>query len=172
MQFSHPKLSEAEFFIELLEATQQRTTSLTRNSTLAVEASFIFAGVLNAFYSALEQWKEHVSAIDYQNFIKKFPEIYSHSHKGGWRSTTVHVQHVPISYAGYIPPNNREIPIDFEPPPKLASPEVLNDEIDSVHVPYYYMDFRGKRHQVASFAREHLETLREFMATRSQAGAA
>jgi hypothetical protein len=166
VHFTHHKLSEAEFFIELLEATQERITSLTRNSSLEDEASFLFAGVLNAFYSALEQWKQHVQADDYNGFVAKYPEIYSHSHKGGWRSTTVHVRHVPMSYAGYIRPVNPELPMEFVPPPKIASPELLNDQVDPGSAAYYYLDFRGKRYAVAAFAREHLEELRAFMEAR------
>lgn len=161
--FSHPKLSEAQFFIELLEATQERVTSLTHSCTLEEEASFLFAAVLNGFYSALEQWRQYVATADYQAFVARYPEIYSHSHKGGWRSTTVHVRHLPMSYAGYIPPPNPEIQIEFNVPPKLASPELLKDQVDSSNAKHFYLDFRGKRYGVASFSREHLEELRVFM---------
>ena len=164
MNFSHPKLREAEFFIELVEATQERVESLTRSATLEEEASFLFSAILNAFYSALEQCRERIKdkAI-YHSFVDRFPEIYAHSHKGGWRSTTVHVRHVPISYAGYVPPSGGEVELIFSPPPKLASPEVIQDQVDLKSVPYYYVDYRGKRHEIAAFASEHLHQLRAFM---------
>jgi hypothetical protein len=163
MQFTHPKLREAEFFIELLEATQERIESLTRDCSLEEEASFLFAGAINAFYSALEQYRKHFEKDAYCAFIKKHPEIYSHSHKGGWRSTTVHVRHVPITFAGYIRPDSVEVPMEFVRPSRLASKELLNDEVDPSRAPHYYLDFRGRRYAVAKFARTHLGELRAFM---------
>lgn len=172
MQFTHPKLREAEFFIELLEATQERTESLTRNSSLEEEASFLFAGVLNAFYSALEQHGQSVEPDNYKIFITTYPEIYSHAHRGGWRSTTVHVRHVPMSFAGFIRPENIEVPMEFVSPPKLASKELLNDEVDPSCAPHYYLDFRGKRYAVTEFARKHLDELRAFMESGNPNGSA
>lgn len=164
MSFSHPKLDEAAFFIELFEATQERVESLTRNVSLEEEASFLFSAVLNAFYSAIEQWRSHIKdKAAYHAFVENNPEIYSHSHKGGWRSTTVHVSHVRISYAGYIPPKGGEVNLEFVPPPKLASPKILNDEVDLKFAPYYYVDYRGQRREVAALSREHLSELRDFM---------
>ncbi|MCX7258510.1 MAG: hypothetical protein NTZ64_17835, partial [Polaromonas sp.] len=127
--FAHPKLAEAAFFIELFEATQERTESLTRTFDLETEASFLFSAIMNSFYSALEHWRNTTKYKPaYNTFVAKYPEIYSHSHFGGWRSTTVHVRHMSISYAGYIPPKGGEVNLVFSAPPKLAEANFLEDK--------------------------------------------
>ena len=51
---SRRKLQEAAFFIELLHALQERGSSLTHLEDTAAEASFLYAAILNAFYSVVE----------------------------------------------------------------------------------------------------------------------
>ena len=97
MSYSHPKLAEAAFFIELLEATQERSESLTLGADLQTEAWYLFSAILNSFYSVLDQWRMSDrlnNEASYKAFVDQHPEIYSHSHSGGWRSTTVHVSHI------------------------------------------------------------------------------
>jgi hypothetical protein len=162
MSYHHPKLAEASFFIELFQATQERTESLTRGADLATEASFLFSAILNSFYSAVDQWRmsdRTKNEAPYKAFVERHPEIYSHSHFGGWRSTTVHVKHIPISYAGYIPPKGREVDLVFSMPPKLASNEVVEDRVDLRFLPYYYVEYKGEMKEVVAFSNAHLEQL-------------
>lgn len=51
---SSRKLQEAAFFIELLDALQERGESLTHLEDVEAEASFLYAAILNAFYSVVE----------------------------------------------------------------------------------------------------------------------
>lgn len=155
--FAHPKLSEAAFFIELFEATQDRTESLTRNADLKTEASYLFSAIMNSFYSAIEQWRRSTKReLEYKAFIKKFPEIYSYSHYDGWRSVTVHVRHVPISHAEYLPPKDGEVSMEFSPTPKLASSDLVEDRSDSRFQPVYYVEYKGNLREVVSLTRQHL----------------
>lgn len=163
-KFTHPKLSEAAFFIELFEATQERTESLTRDSDLETEASFLFSAIMNSFYSALEHWSNTTKDKPaYNAFVKMYPEIYSHSHSGGWRSTTVHVRHMPITFSGYVPPKGREVPLVFKAPPKLASREVLEDRVDLRFQPLYYVEYKGELLEVVALSRKHLSELEKFI---------
>lgn len=160
MKSCHLKLAEAAFFIELFEATQERTESLTRGSDLETEASYLFSAIMNSFYSALDQWRDPATnKKGYEAFVKQNPEIYSHSHFGGWRSTTVHVCHIPITHAGYIPPKGGEVSLVFSAPPKLASTEIVEGRVDLTFSPYYYVAYRGELKEVVSFARAHLHKL-------------
>lgn len=162
--FAHPKLPEAAFFIELFEATQERTESLTRNFDLETEASFLFSAIMNSFYSALEHWKNNTkNKPAYNAFVEKYPEIYSHSHFGGWRSTTVHVRHMPITFAGYVPPQGGEVHLVFKAPPKLASRDVLEDKLDLRFQPLYYVEYKGELKEVVAFSRKHLSELASFI---------
>ena len=51
------KLAEASFFLELLNALEQRKRPLTHDSTSALEISYLLGAVLNSLYSALEHAK-------------------------------------------------------------------------------------------------------------------
>lgn len=164
MKPQHPKLAEAAFFIELFEATQERTESLTRSSDLETEASYLFSAIVNAFYSALDQWRDPATNKKArEEFVKKNPEIYSHAHLGGWRSTTVHVQHIPITNAGYIPPKGGEVHLVFSAPPKLASKDIVEDRVDLKFSPCYYVEYKGELKEVVAFARAHLQNLTELI---------
>ena len=162
--FTHPKLSEAAFFIELFEATQERTESLTRDFDLETEASFLFSAIMNSFYSAIEHWRNTTKDKPaYNAFTERYPEIYSHSHFGGWRSTTVHVRHMPITYAGYVPPKGGEVHLVLSAPPKLASREIIEDRVDLCFQPLYYVEYRGDLKEVVEFSRRHLSELAAFI---------
>lgn len=157
MALPHPKLNEAAFFIELFAATQERSESLTRNTDLITEASFLFSAIMNAFYSALDQWKTTTKDVaTYKAFIEKYPEIYSHSHFGGWRSTTVHVQHIPISHSGHVPPKGNQVDLVFSHSPKLAARESKPGSVDLHFHPLYYVEYRGELKEVVAFSRKHL----------------
>lgn len=51
---SAQKLQEAAFFIELLHALEKRNEPLTNVDDSETEASFLYAAILNAFYSTVE----------------------------------------------------------------------------------------------------------------------
>ncbi len=166
MPFPHPKLNEAAFFIELFAATQERGESLTRSADLITEASFLFSAIMNAFYSALDQWKAATKdQTAYKAFVAKYPEIYSHSHFGGWRSTTVHVQHMSISHSGYIPSKGGQVDLVFSHSPKLAVKVSNKGSVDLHFHPLYYVDYRGELKEVIAFSSEHLSELAKLLET-------
>jgi hypothetical protein len=80
---SHRKLQEAAFFIELLHALQERGTSLTHLDDSESEASFLYAAVLNAFYSVVEIMRKE--GYDTRPFKALHPMIYADGSKGGER---------------------------------------------------------------------------------------
>lgn len=152
-----PKLAEAAFFIELFEATEQRAESLTHNSDPKTEASYLFSAILGAFYAALDQWhRANRDKARYDAFTKKHAVIYGHSDRGGWRNTTVHVRHLEISHAGYIPNAGGRVTLVFGAPPKLATP-LRPGQL--VFTPSYYVEHSGKMVEVVSFSRAHLAEL-------------
>jgi hypothetical protein len=164
MNPTHPKLTEAAFFIELFEATQERKESLTYNGSREEEASFIFSAILNAFYSALDQWRSVTKKdTQYKHFVNNYPEIYSHSHYGGWRSTTVHVRHISISHTVYAPQKNGKVNLNFQVSPKLAEANTSENQVNLNFSPRYSVEYRGELHEVAAFSRFHLRELTELM---------
>lgn len=136
MTLFHPKLKKAEFFIELFVATQEKGESLTHDASLLEEASYLCSAIMNAFCSALDQWRSKTNnEVAYKEFVSRFQEIYAHSHHGGWRSSTVQVQHLPIAHSGYIPPEGGQVHLVFLHPPKLSDREKRKGSVDLVFHP-------------------------------------
>jgi hypothetical protein len=159
-----PKLREARFFLELLEALEKRTDSLTNLEAPVEEASFLLSAVSNAFYSALDQWKKQNKSKQkqYQEFSRKYPEIYGSDQQNGWRNTTVHVNHVQASTAGYIPPRGDAVNFDFRQKPKL----VPNDPPEMVSLrmgPRFYFAHQGKEIHALEYCYQHLYALQNFL---------
>ncbi len=52
---SAKKLEEAQFFLELLDALDQRKRPLTHIGDAAKETTYLFSAILNSFYSVVEK---------------------------------------------------------------------------------------------------------------------
>lgn len=158
------KIKEAKFFLELLEALEQRVDSLTNLESPSEEASFLMSAISNAFYSALDQWRNQNKSKQrqYQEFSRRYPEIYGSDQQGGWRNTTVHVTHVRVSTAGYIPPRADSVNFDFRHKPKLApsqSPGTCNFRLG----PQFYLFHGGREIHALEFCYQHFYALQKFI---------
>ncbi|WP_417518374.1 hypothetical protein [Marinobacter sp.] len=158
------KMKEAKFFLELLEALEKRVDSLTNLESPSEEASFLLSAISNAFYSALDQWRKQNKSrqSQYQEFARRYPEIYGSDRQGGWRNTTVHVSHVQVSTAGYIPPPGNSVNFDFRDEPKLGphyAPGACNIRLG----PQFYFSHGGKEIHALEFCYEHFYALQKFI---------
>ncbi len=160
---SHLKLSEAQFFIELLQSLEERSESLTHLEDPNLEASFLWAAILNAFYSTVEIMR--VEGFDTRDFKKLHPEIYADGSKGGERAKTVHISHSETSLAGYIPPRGDSVNLRFIRRSKLSDQRPKTPErVDLVFRPHYYFAVTHLQQQVhaVSFCLEHLAELKKY----------
>jgi hypothetical protein len=167
------KLQEAQFFIELLHALEERGESLTHGANPESEASFLYAAILNAFYSVISVMKEAEGA-DVSVFTSQHPAIYAHGSKGGERAKTVHLKHVEVAQAGYVPPPGGNLVLTIRRTPKLAPPR-SEDAANLVLrlVPYYYfsVELLGRDVRALEFCEEHLQELRAFHAAQTSSRA-
>jgi hypothetical protein len=113
------KLAEARFFLELLDALESRSSSLTNNASRQEESSYLLSAILNAFYSALEQAKPIAGVEAIKEYKLTHPVIFNS--KEGLRNITVHERHIGSDHEGYIPPAGNSINFDFRPKPKLIT---------------------------------------------------
>ena|SRR5471032_1470373 len=152
------KLKEAAFFIELLTALEGRGESLTHADDAALEASFLFAAILNSFYSTVEMLRAKGACVG--SFRKKYPEIYAQGDKGGERAMTVHIDHKLASRSGYIPPRGGDISLTFRRDPKFFK-EAARGKNDLVFSPmhYMYITLKGEEVHALEFFEEHLQKL-------------
>lgn len=164
MDHSQDKLREARFFLELLEALEQRTESLSNLEAPIEEAGFLLSAILNSFYSALDQWRKRNPSRqkEYQEFSRKFPEIYGSDQQGGWRSINVHVAHVWPSTAGYIPPLGDAVNFDFRRRPKLV-PIDPPGQVNIRMGPSFYFSHQGKEIHALEHCYFHLYALQNFL---------
>ena len=162
---SQRKLQEAAFFIELLHALQERGDSLTHLGDLDAEASFLYAAILNAFYSVVEIMR--VEGHDTRSFKAAHPEIYADGSRGGERAKTVHISHTEVALAGYEPPPGNEVNVIFRQHPKLVPPPPrVPGRADLVFRPEYYFHVQllGKRVNALDFCQMHYFMLRDYHA--------
>jgi hypothetical protein len=161
------KLEEVKFFLELFDALEQRGQSLTNTNTVEREASFIFSAILNSFYSVTELAKDDgAKKEEVQTFKIAHPLIYAGSGKGGLRNTTVHVKHIVIDHAGYIPPKGNEVNINFKKTPKLVQ-EKKDKEVGIVlkFTPYFYIEINKEMKRIMAVVENHFSELRKFVAS-------
>ena len=160
---SERKLEEAKFFLELLDALDQRSRPLTHSADAAKEASFLFAAVLNSFYSAtaIMQESEH---IDTKPFTDAHPEIYARAKNGGERAKTVHIAHTDTAFSGYIPPPGDAVNLDFRKTPLLVVEARVPGRVDLVLGPGHYMriELHDKLVDVCDFCHAHYYQLKKF----------
>lgn len=159
------KLEEAQFFLELLEALDQRRRPLTHSANTAKEASFLFAAALNSFYSTIAIMRDE-EGVDVTLFVKAHPEIYERANKGGERAKTVHVSHTDVAYSGYIPPKGNEVNFNFRKTPVLIEESRKPGYADFVLGPDHYMliEVSGNLVQVTQFCHDHFYQLKRFHA--------
>lgn len=153
---SRRKLQEAAFFIELLHALQERGSSLTHLEDCESEASFLYAAILNAFYSVVEVMRKE--GYDTRIFKAEHPMIYADGSKGGERAKTVHLGHTEVDLAGYEPPPGNQVTITFRKSPKLVSPPKRDsDRVDCIFTPeyYFYVELLGGRVSALDFCEHH-----------------
>jgi len=162
---SDKKIEEAQFFLELLDALDQRKKPLTHSSDTAKEASYLYAAVLNSFYSVIAIMRDEEN-IDVKPFVSRHPVIYDRAKDGGERAKTIHVKHSDTAYSGYIPPKANEVNFDFRPTPLLIEEkksEGLNIVLGPNH--YMYIDLQGELIDVTKFCYDHFYELKNFHAS-------
>lgn len=160
------KIQEAAFFIELLHALQERGSSLTHIEDKEAEASFLYAAILNAFYSVVEVMRHEGHEIS--TFKTQHPMIYAYASKGGERAKTVHLSHTKVDLAGYEPPPSNKVAITFRNEPKLApKPPKVPGIVNLVFKPeyYFYVELLGQRVNALEFCEEHYSALASFNKT-------
>ncbi len=162
---SHRKLQEAAFFIELLHALQERGSSLTHLEDCDSEASFLYAAILNAFYSVVEVMRKE--GYDTRIFKAEHPMIYADGSKGGERAKTVHLSHTEVDLAGYEPPPGNQVNITFRKAPKLVPPPKREPgRVDLIFTPeyYFYVELLGRRVNALDFCEYHYSELYKYHA--------
>ncbi|MBK6999297.1 MAG: hypothetical protein IPH35_04770 [Rhodoferax sp.] len=167
---SHRKLQEAAFFIELLHALQERGSSLTHLDDSEAEASFLYAAILNAFYSVVEVMRKE--GHDTRPFKARYPMIYADGSKGGERAKTVHLSHTEVDLAGYEPPSGDQVVLTFRRPPKLfPPPPKVPGRVDLVFKPeyYFYVELLGRRVNALEFCERHCSELHAYNAAATAA---
>lgn len=160
---SDRKLQEAAFFIELLHALQERGSSLTHLGDSKAEASFLYAAILNAFYSVVEVMRKE--GHDTRPFKARYPMIYADGSKGGERAKTVHISHTEVDLAGYEPPANNQVALIFRHPPKLVSPpQRVPGRADLILKPeyYFYVELLDRRVSALQFCEHHYSELHSY----------
>ena len=161
---SAKKLQEAAFFIELLQALEERGASLTRCDDPALEASFLFAAILNAFYSTIAMM-EH-EGVNAKAFRAAHPAIYAHGR--GERAKTVHKAHVETAHSGYIPPRGDNVVLTFRRQPRLApvkesTPGHVDLHFRAEH--YMHIELMDLKVHALQFCEGHLAELTAFHAS-------
>lgn len=161
------KLQEAAFFIELLHALEKRNEPLTNVDGSEAEASFLYAAILNAFYSTVEIMRKE--GHDTRDFKAKHPEIYADGSKGGERAKTVHIAHIEPSRSGYEPPPGNAVNFRFRTLPRLCLPKPpVPGRVDLNFKPQYYfrIELRGRNVHALEYCDEHLDELRAYHASK------
>lgn len=168
MPDAETKLAEAAFFLELFEALELREESLTHSHSQEAEASFLFSGMLGAFYAALDQWHRKTGNNKvYQAFKKLHPEIHGSTEQGGWRNHTVHLSHVAISETNLVP----TLALNFHirvGRTKLGQCEDIPFAPVKVHRQEYCVNYRGQARPVLEFCQEHLAKLRKLLSGKAK----
>lgn len=156
------KIEEARFFVELIEALEERGESLTHDADPASEASFLFAAALNAFYGAAVMLYETEgrSREAVRHFMGTHPDVYGHGE--GTRAITVHKRHVETTTVGYIRPPANQANAFFSKRPKLAP--ALEPGVFVVGRGYFYIVLSpsGREVRIRDFCLEHLGAICQF----------
>lgn len=160
---SAKKLQEAEFFIELLYALEERSEPLTNIDDPEAEASFLYAAILNAFYSTVQIMRKE--GFNTRDFEVKHPSIYADGSRGGERAKTVHISHIEPAHSGYEAPRGNQVNLRFRRAPRLAPlPKRIPGRADIVFKKNYYFNvaLEGRNVHALAFCEEHLDKLRQY----------
>jgi hypothetical protein len=161
---SAKKLEEAQFFLELLDALEQRQHPLTHAGDKAKEASYLYSAILNAFYSVCDMMRRREGfAAETEAFMQAHPEIYKYGK--GERAKTVHIRHIDTAHSGY----HWTAGNDFDAPrvkPILIREREIPGRVDFYIGPINYMDIEllDTRVPVTKFCFDHFYILRNFHA--------
>ncbi len=165
------KLEEARFFLELLDVLGQRHRPLTTGSTTEKEASYLFAAILNSFYSTIAIMRDE-EGIDVKPFVDAHPEVYARAKDGGERAKTVHIAHTDVAFSGYIPPK-LEYPVILRPTPRLIKEwQGVEKHIEKNNIPpailgpshYMLIEVSDELETVSDFCQRHFALLKAFHA--------
>lgn len=118
------KIKEAAFFVELLQALEQRSDSLTHQGTASEEASYLFAAILNAFHACIDLLADshqidRGKAGAIQAFRAHYPSIYLASMEEC--AKTVRRAHVVPAGGKYVPPPGNRVSLVARRSPKLSA---------------------------------------------------
>ncbi|UTW01765.1 hypothetical protein KDX31_10280 [Amphritea atlantica] len=161
---SADKLAEASFFLELLDALENRKRPLTSGATPAMEVSYLLGAVLNSLYSALEQAKP-VAGVE---AVKAYKATHSALLGGqGVRNITIHEKHVGIDHSDYIPPPGNAVNFDFRKTPRLIQEERAASKGVVLHMgANHYIEHEGKLTDVTELCFRQFYELRAFLSSR------
>jgi len=157
------KLAEASFFLELLNALEQRKRPLTHGSTSALEVSYLLGAVLNSLYSALEQAKPIAGT----ETVKAYKAAHSALLGGrGIRNITIHEKHVGIDLSGYIPPPGNAVNFNFRKAPRLVEEERAASKGITLRMgASHYIEYEGKLTEVTELCFQQFYELRAFLSS-------
>ncbi|WP_146220538.1 hypothetical protein [Thioalkalivibrio sp. ALE21] len=161
---SADKLAEASFFLELLDALENRKRPLTSGATAAMEVSYLLSAVLNSLYSALEQAKP-IAGVE---AVKAYKATRSALLGGqGVRNITIHEKHVGIDHSGYIPPPGNAVNFDLRKTPRLIQEERAASKGVVVRMgAKHYIEHEGKLTDVTELCFRQFYELRAFLSSR------
>ena len=165
---SSKKLEEAAFFLELLHALEERGEPLTHIDNAESEASFLYAAILNSFYSTVEIMDKE--GFKTKEFRVKHPSIYAYGSKGGERAKTVHISHTEPANSFYEPPRGNQVHLRFRNTPRLVpAPLKVAGRADLVFKREFnfYIQLEGRNFHALSFCEQHLDELHDYHASQT-----
>lgn len=112
------KLRESQFFLLLLERLESTGEALFPNFAAREEFSFVFCGLLNAFYAVTEHMKPLAGATAVKEFKKEHPLVFNS--KSGLRNLAVHERHIAPALTKYVLPRGKAEISSESPAPTLA----------------------------------------------------
>lgn len=158
---SAAKLAEASFFLELLDALENRKRPLTSSATPAMEVSYLLSAILNSLYSALEQAKP-IAGVE---AVKAYKAAHSALLGGqGIRNITIHEKHVGVDHSGYIPTPGNALNLDFRKAPRLVQEERATSKGIALRLgANHYIEHEGKLTDVTELCFRQFYALRAFL---------
>ena len=144
------KLDEAAFFLELLDALDQRKRPLTHAPNAALEASYLLSAILGALSGALDQAKPIAGVAAVVAYKKSIPSVFDG--KDALRNMTIHERHVDVAFSGYIPPSGQAVNFSFRHVPLLVEEE--RKAIAGVILqmgPSHYIEVDGVLREIVGF---------------------
>ena len=108
------KISEATFYIKLMDHLELSKIPLTDSFDFQTEYSYLLSGILNACYSACEFLKQNKLYKDVvKDFVYKNQFFYGSGPNGGLRTVSTHFRPVKPTTFGYLPPPANNVILRF-----------------------------------------------------------